>query len=52
MAATTDPVCGMAIEESAAAGSATHQGKTYYFCSLACPEMFEADSGQYTPRDS
>ena len=52
MATTTDPVCGMAIEESAAAGSVTHEGKTYYFCSSACQGRFEADPGQYASRDS
>lgn len=47
MATTTDPVCGMAIEESAAAGSATHEGATYYFCSSTCQERFEEDPGRY-----
>lgn len=47
MATTTDPVCGMTIDESAAAGSTSHQGTTYYFCSSGCPERFEADPGQY-----
>ena len=49
MATTTDPVCGMAIEESAAAGTATYEGKTYYFCSSSCQQRFEADPGQYAP---
>ena len=47
MATTTDPVCGMTIEESAAAGSATHRGVTYYFCSPACKERFEAEPEKY-----
>ncbi len=43
MASVTDPVCGMTIEQSAAAGSATHEGVIYYFCSPACQERFEAE---------
>ncbi len=47
----TDPVCGMAIEEPAAAGSATREGKTYYFCSSSCEQGFEADPGRYALQD-
>ncbi len=47
MATTTDPVCGMTIEESAAAGSATHEGVAYYFCSPACKERFETEPEKY-----
>ncbi len=46
-AMTTDPVCGMSIEESAAAGSITHEGTVYYFCSITCQERFEAEPSQY-----
>jgi Cu+-exporting ATPase len=38
-----DPVCGMEIEESSAAGTADYEGKTYYFCSSQCQTTFEAD---------
>lgn len=48
---TTDPVCGMSVEESAAAGSATHQGTTYYFCSSACQQRFEAEPDKYASGD-
>lgn len=51
MAITTDPVCGMTVEESAAAGSLTHNGLTYYFCSPACQERFEADPDTYATGD-
>jgi Cu+-exporting ATPase len=47
MAMTTDPVCGMSIEESTAAGNITHEGTTYYFCSIACQEQFEAEPSRY-----
>ncbi len=36
-----DPVCGMEVDEKSAAGSATHQGTTYYFCSTRCQHEFE-----------
>ncbi len=48
MASTTDPVCGMRIAESSAAGSITHEGVTYFFCSGACQQRFQADPQQYT----
>lgn len=47
MATVTDPVCGMSIQESAAAGRATHEGVTYHFCSSACQEQFEAEPDKY-----
>ncbi|MHB1850126.1 MAG: HAD-IA family hydrolase [Acidimicrobiales bacterium] len=51
MATTTDPVCGMSIEESAAAGNTTHEGTIYYFCSPACQQRFEADPAKYVSGD-
>ena len=44
---TTDPVCGMTVEPNSAAGSATHQGQTYWFCSPHCLAKFKADPTQY-----
>lgn len=44
---TTDPVCGMDLEESQAKASTEYQGKTYYFCADACREEFEAYPEQY-----
>ena len=43
----TDPVCGMPVAEKSAAGTFTHQGTTYYFCSAACLNKFRADPGAY-----
>lgn len=43
----TDPVCGMTVDSASAAGSATHDGTTYYFCSRHCLEKFRADPGRY-----
>src|SRR4051794_31050894 len=39
----TDPVCGMTVDPATAAGSATHGGKTYHFCSHHCLAKFTAD---------
>ncbi len=43
----TDPVCGMRIDPSKAAGTSVFRGTTYYFCSVACTEKFNADSEAY-----
>jgi YHS domain-containing protein len=43
-----DPVCKMNVDESTAAGTSEHDGKTYYFCALACKRKFEADPNAYT----
>jgi P-type Cu+ transporter len=39
-----DPVCGMSVDPSAAAGAWPHRGSTYYFCSVGCLERFKADA--------
>ena len=38
----TDPVCGMKISRDGAAGQSEYQGTTYYFCSAACKQKFDA----------
>ena len=43
----TDPVCGMAMKESEAAGKVVHAGETYYFCSSRCLEQFNANPLAY-----
>jgi Cu+-exporting ATPase len=43
----TDPVCGMQVDESRAAGRAEHDGQTYYFCSTGCLGKFRADPAAY-----
>jgi Cu+-exporting ATPase len=47
----TDPVCGMKVDEKTSE-KATYDGKTYYFCSAACKETFNADPAQYVRRDA
>ena len=47
MAQAKDPVCGMTIDSATAAGSSTHQGATYYFCSAGCKKKFDADPSKF-----
>jgi P-type Cu+ transporter len=42
-----DPVCGMTVDPAGAAGSHTHAGQTYYFCSRHCLERFAADPSRF-----
>lgn len=46
-ATAIDPVCGMRVDPAKAAGTATHAGQTYYFCSKHCLAKFEADPELY-----
>ena len=43
----TDPVCGMKVDEQTAPAKATHQNKTYYFCSQECADTFKANPEKY-----
>jgi len=42
-----DPVCGMTVDPRSAAGSATHEGRTYWFCSPHCVAAFKGDPATY-----
>ena len=42
-----DPVCGMEVDPSKAAGVATHKGKTCFFCATACKTAFESEPEKY-----
>ena len=42
-----DPVCGMMVLPSKAAGSATQDGERYYFCGKGCLAKFEADPAKF-----
>ncbi|MBI1731485.1 MAG: cadmium-translocating P-type ATPase [Gammaproteobacteria bacterium] len=44
---TTDPVCGMQVEEQRSAGSVVHADRTYHFCSTGCREKFHANPVKY-----
>ena len=43
----TDPVCGMQVDPSRAAGSSQHAGKVYYFCSVGCKTKFDKTPNQF-----
>jgi P-type Cu+ transporter len=43
----TDPVCGMTIDPTDAAGSVDHRGETYHFCSSRCEMKFEKNPDQF-----
>lgn len=47
MATTTDPVCGMTIDDSPDAPHTTYRGRTYVFCSDVCRDRFSADPEFY-----
>jgi P-type Cu+ transporter len=42
-----DPVCGMQVDPTTAAGTSNYQGQTYYFCSMGCKAKFDASPAQY-----
>ena len=42
-----DPVCGMDIDPTAAAGTCEYKGQTYYFCSLGGKKSFDKDPEKY-----
>ena len=42
-----DPVCGMTVDPSRAAGRVDYSGKTYHFCSKGCVEKFRTDPERY-----
>lgn len=48
MATHKDPICGMDVEESEAAGRSEYEGITYYFCSSGCKDKFDKDPEEYT----
>src|SRR5262249_41845316 len=41
------PVCGMRVDPSAAAATASHGGTLYHFCSTGCVKRFEADPQKF-----
>ena len=45
-----DPICGMTVDPSKAAGQSELDGKTYYFCSLGCKKKFDNNRMQREPQ--
>lgn len=42
----TDPICGMSVDKNKTQFSSANKGKTFYFCSKNCKEMFAEDKKQ------
>jgi Cu+-exporting ATPase len=42
-----DPVCGMTVDPSRAAGAHPDAGSMYYFCNKGCLEKFKANPGDF-----
>lgn len=51
-AAVKDPVCGMDIETTAAAGQTDYKGQTYHFCGPKCKEKFDLNPDQYVGKSA
>lgn len=48
-----DPVCGMHVDATRAAGSSVHGSDRYYFCSTGCLKKFESDPDNFVaPKSS
>ena len=45
-----DPVCGMEVTPSKAAGTSDYRGQTYYFCGLGCKRKFDAEPQRYADK--
>ncbi len=43
----TDPVCGMQLNREDVTEQGEYRGHTYYFCSDACRNKFDADPAQF-----
>ena len=44
-----DPVCRMTVDVATARNVASHEGRTYYFCSAGCRAAFEAEPATFVP---
>jgi adenylate cyclase len=44
---TIDPVCRMRVKPASAAGSLSHAGQRFWFCSMPCVAAFAADPDRY-----
>jgi YHS domain-containing protein len=42
-----DPVCGMDVDPTSAAGKSEYNGQTYYFCSTGCKRAFDKEPETY-----
>ena len=42
-----DVVCGMEVDKDTAAAQSQFEGRTFYFCSMACKEAFDREPSKY-----
>lgn len=42
-----DPICKMTVDEKRARFTATHGGKTFYFCSPGCQREFQKNPARW-----
>ncbi len=42
-----DPVFGKSVDPDQASCKSEHRGQTYYFCSLQCKQLFDAEPRAY-----
>jgi Cu+-exporting ATPase len=47
-----DPVCKMTINKDDAAGTSTHAGVTYHFCSTACKDKYDTNPESFTGEET
>jgi Cu+-exporting ATPase len=47
-AKTIDPVCGIEVIPFQSAGKSEYEGRTHYFCSPVCKQLFEQNLEHYT----
>jgi YHS domain-containing protein len=50
MARVKDIVCGMTVDSDTAPARSTFEGTTYYFCTVECRDLFEANPARYISR--
>jgi YHS domain-containing protein len=43
-----DPVCGMSLTSERVAARTSHEGRSFYFCSPACLQLFESSPGRFS----
>jgi phosphatidylglycerol---prolipoprotein diacylglyceryl transferase len=45
-----DVICGMQVDPAKAAGKSEYNGRTFYFCSMACKRKFDAEPAKYASK--
>ena len=45
-----DPVCGVILNEKTGKYKITHDGETYYFCSVKCKKKFKRNRSKFADK--